>query len=408
MPIPIPRQCHCKVGAVRTALLVLLVVVIGLLQLRSQTEPEGTGQALAKPRTETMSPASFGPKELPRSSKSPSRQAPLRDGQPCGELPARFPDSIPPLVHWTSKDGRIATKLLPTVRSWRRLLDIDISNRSASGQLIFNNRWHFMHWDDRQISELIAKHHPRLSRSYGKLASGLERSDIGRLAVLHHVGGLYVDLDVELLRDPTPLLRPAQLRGPSRLAENFSCESAVWSQEPPAHPIFVYNRSSIISNAVMMSRANQTFLTFVLNNWPDWFERVWAEKSRRKDTQAVQVTGPAMLQEFYNNYTALKPREPALDWCANMLADPDVFQPISDHYYGPKRMKHVCVKDAARMNELQRLLCQRMAREKFKEKQVPKSAYTVHKFMHLSYENRLRRLQTSAISSVLPILTCEI
>ncbi|PAA62428.1 hypothetical protein BOX15_Mlig029028g1 [Macrostomum lignano] len=329
----------------------------------------------------------------------------------CGELPYRFPDSIPPLVHWTSKDGRVPAKLIPIVRSWRRLLDVRLNDSSSADRNSSNadefptDRWHFMHWDDKQISELISKHYPYLVQSYRKLVNGLERSDIGRLVVLHHVGGLYIDTDVELLRDPTPLLRPSQLQG-AGLTPNFDCESAVWSQEPVEHPTFIFNMNkSLISNAVMMSRANHSFLSFVLKTWPSWFERNWEKATRRSVNDAIKVTGPLMLQKFYDNYTVLKQSDRPKDWCGSMLSEQDTFQPLSDLYYGAARLKEVC-SNAAKLNLLQRQYCKRLADAKFKQKQIPKSSYTVHRFLHMSYRRYFLRL--TAMSEILPILKCNV
>ncbi|PAA62426.1 hypothetical protein BOX15_Mlig008309g2 [Macrostomum lignano] len=347
-----------------------------------------------------------------------------------------FPDSIPPLVHWTSKSGRVPAKLVPIVRSWRLLLNVRINNSrnfSAGDQLALlksNNlqdfgtsngsitngsnkdvdsfstdRWHFMHWDDKQISELISKHYPYLVQSYRKLVNGLERSDIGRLVVLHHVGGLYVDTDVELLRDPTPLLRPSQLQE-AGLTPNFDCESAVWSQEPIEHAAFPFDLPALILNAVMMSRANHSFLSFVLTNWPPWFEQNWAKKRGRKSIDAVHVTGPVMLQKFYKKYTALKQSDRPADWCGNMLAEPGAFHPLNDVAYVPKRLKTACAKPE-KLSKLQKQFCSPLTISNLELKQIPNTSYTVHKFMHLSYrENNFSN--SIRISSIVPIFRCKV
>ncbi|PAA64038.1 hypothetical protein BOX15_Mlig025341g1 [Macrostomum lignano] len=329
----------------------------------------------------------------------------------CGELPFRFPDSIPPLVHWTSKDGRVPAKLIPIVRSWRRLLDVRLNDSSSADRNSSNadefptDRWHFMHFDDKQISELISKHYPYLVQSYRKLVNGLERSDIGRLVVLHHVGGLYVDTDVELLRDPTPLLRQSQLQG-AGLTPNFDCESAVWSQEPTEHAVFTFNLPALISNAVMMSRAKHSFLNFVLKNWPAWFNQNWAKKVFRSHLDAFRVTGPRMLHTFYEKYTALKKSDRPADWCGNMLAEADAFQPIWDVAWIPDRLKSLC-KKSEKLSPLKRRHCKRLNGTKFSTKQIPNRSFTVHRFMHLSYRGRLR-MATSPISSILPIFGCRL
>uniref|UniRef100_A0A1I8FK98 Sulfotransfer_1 domain-containing protein n=1 Tax=Macrostomum lignano TaxID=282301 RepID=A0A1I8FK98_9PLAT len=126
----------------------------------------------------------------------------------------------------------------------------------------------------------------------------------GRLVVLHHVGGMLRRSGRwKLRRDLSPLLMPN-----SESRASGICRTALWSQEPPEHAAFIFNRPSLISNAVMMSRANHSFLNYVVNTWPAWFEANWAKK-RRGIHQAIHVTGPGMLQNFYDKYAGMRKAE---------------------------------------------------------------------------------------------------
>uniref|UniRef100_A0A1I8FF25 Glyco_hydro_18 domain-containing protein n=1 Tax=Macrostomum lignano TaxID=282301 RepID=A0A1I8FF25_9PLAT len=76
------------------------------------------------------------------------------------------------------------------------------------------DRWHFMHWDDKQISELISKHYPYLVQSYRKLVNGAgaairhrpsgRAAPVGRSVRRHGCGSCF-----EIRH---PLLRPSQLQ----------------------------------------------------------------------------------------------------------------------------------------------------------------------------------------------------
>ncbi|PAA79025.1 hypothetical protein BOX15_Mlig014093g3 [Macrostomum lignano] len=325
---------------------------------------------------------------------------PLVKGMKCGEVQHRFPDSMPPIVHWTTKDGRVHKKLINIVQSWQLL------NKNSS------IKWYYMHWDDYQISRLVEKHYPQLRKSYAKLSNGLERSDIGRLVVLHHVGGMYVDLDVELRRDLSPLLMPnSESRGDNSTAASSSvgnCRTALWSQEPPEHAAFIFNRPSLISNAVMMSRANHSFLNYVVNTWPAWFEANWAKK-RRGIHQAIHVTGPGMLQNFYDKYAAMRKAERPDDWCNEMIAEPEMFQPIMDENFIRSWLRTNCGNSArmARLSELKQEHCRQIKCANFKNRAVPSTSYTVHRFMHLSY-GAMKLDDSECILRMLPVLTCTI
>ncbi|WP_222875558.1 glycosyltransferase family 32 protein [Terrihabitans soli] len=63
--------------------------------------------------------------------------------------------------------------------------------------------WEFLLWDDADLDTLFAKSYPHYVDAYRRIASGVIRSDLGRLAFLHHIGGFYFDTDY-LLYKPIP------------------------------------------------------------------------------------------------------------------------------------------------------------------------------------------------------------
>eukprot|EP00878_Enallax_costatus_P004173 GHUV01004402.1.p1 GENE.GHUV01004402.1~~GHUV01004402.1.p1 ORF type:complete len:472 (+),score=66.76 GHUV01004402.1:83-1498(+) len=56
-------------------------------------------------------------------------------------------------------------------------------------------------WDDRDIREFMLQYYPDLVPiPYDEFLSGAERSDLWRVLVLHKLGGVYADLDVQCLK----------------------------------------------------------------------------------------------------------------------------------------------------------------------------------------------------------------
>lgn len=110
-------------------------------------------------------------------------------------LPVRAVSSVlaaPCLVHRTAKRADALARLDAAERaafadSWARRLP------AACSTLL---------WDDAAGTELVRAAAPALLPQYAWLRTGTERGDVARLLALYHHGGVYADLDVELVRPP--------------------------------------------------------------------------------------------------------------------------------------------------------------------------------------------------------------
>ena len=127
----------------------------------------------------------------------------------------------------------------------------------------------------------------------------IQRADAVRYFILHHFGGLYVDLDFECLKPLEPVLHG---------------RSCVFGSEPRAHAL-AYRMPVIIGNALMAS---------VLGH-PLWLDVHKALVRHREalDTRGPDVlrsTGPLMLTDVVQCY--------ATDWVT--VYPPDVFYPQLD------------------------------------------------------------------------------
>ena len=50
-------------------------------------------------------------------------------------------------------------------------------------------------WTDATIEQLVAQHYPQLLSVYRGYPSNIQRADVARYVILHHVGGIYADID---------------------------------------------------------------------------------------------------------------------------------------------------------------------------------------------------------------------
>lgn len=65
----------------------------------------------------------------------------------------------------------------------------------------------YMLWTDDLSREFIAKHYPSHLRMYDSYEFPIQRADSIRYFILHHFGGIYMDLDIGCRRRLDPLLQ---------------------------------------------------------------------------------------------------------------------------------------------------------------------------------------------------------
>ena len=98
---------------------------------------------------------------------------------------------IPRILHQMYRDAdSIPVEFRPLMSSWRRLLP----------------HWRFNLWTDAAIERMIALNYPTVLPLYETLPHDIQRFDLARYLILHHCGGVYADLDYELLGDLEPWL----------------------------------------------------------------------------------------------------------------------------------------------------------------------------------------------------------
>lgn len=102
---------------------------------------------------------------------------------------------IPRLIHQSWKTREIPEHLREFQRSWQ----------------VHHPAWEYRLWTDGDNQRLIDEHYPQFAAFYQKLSPSILKADFVRMAYLHHLGGLYVDLDFEALRPLDALLDQSQI-----------------------------------------------------------------------------------------------------------------------------------------------------------------------------------------------------
>jgi len=135
---------------------------------------------------------------------------------------------IPKIIHQTWKSQDIPKHLRGYQESWLR-------NHPG---------WEYRLWDDAANETLIAEHYPEFLDYYQRATPRILGIDMVRLAYLHRYGGIYADLDYEILRPLDDLLNTTQaIVGRERggiglmLRKSDYIINALMAS-PPGHPLW--------------------------------------------------------------------------------------------------------------------------------------------------------------------------
>lgn len=170
---------------------------------------------------------------------------------------------IPRIIHQSWKShASIPKRFQPWMRSWTNM----------------HPAWTYVFWTDADNLALFQKLYPEylhVAKSVGKI--GL--ADMARYALLHSVGGLYVDADFECVKPFDQLLRENEL---------------FLSSEPRVHSVLLENSDSVVlCNALMASKPKHRFWLRVLDAIKTKFER-------EGNNGPVGLTGPLIVKQTYN------------------------------------------------------------------------------------------------------------
>ncbi|KAI6034362.1 glycosyltransferase family 32 protein [Pisolithus microcarpus] len=137
----------------------------------------------------------------------------------------------------------------------------------------------YMLWTDASSREFIAEHYPWFLDTFDNYQFTIQRADAIRYFVLHHYGGVYLDLDVGCLRPLDPLLVYSVIL-------------------PKTIPVGV-------SNDLMFAEEKHPFLAQTIHNLVT-FDHSWILNY----PTVMFSTGPMFLSAQYSLYTSSHPSEP--------------------------------------------------------------------------------------------------
>lgn len=107
------------------------------------------------------------------------------------ETDAPQPSRVPKIIHQTWKTEQIPERWVPVRESCAAA----------------HKDWEYMLWTDKSGRELIEREYPWFLPVYDGYRYPIQRADAVRYFILHHYGGVYMDLDIGCVRPMDSLLR---------------------------------------------------------------------------------------------------------------------------------------------------------------------------------------------------------
>ena len=201
---------------------------------------------------------------------------------------------IPKIIHQTWKD-----KNLPPIIY--KLVSENISFLKSKG-------YEYMFWTDDMILKLITEEYPNFYNIYKLARTGVQKGDIARIILVYHYGGIYIDLDVIVLRDFEELL---DMRNSNKLYITY---------EPSGQTNALYNNDKYLCNAFFAANKNNSMLKIILNNIPEYIKNYTENIFQKFDI-------------FGGSYFKSIIEDPSNNWAKNevyIIDDRELFYPIND------------------------------------------------------------------------------
>jgi hypothetical protein len=136
---------------------------------------------------------------------------------------------IPKIIHQTWKSADIPQHLRGFQDSWR----------------CYHPDWEYRLWNDSANAALIAEHYPEFLVYFQQATPNILRIDLVRLAYLHRHGGIYADLDYEVIRPLDDLLdTPRAIVGREHSGVGLGLRGHDYiinalMASPPGHPLWL-------------------------------------------------------------------------------------------------------------------------------------------------------------------------
>ncbi|MGF1655767.1 MAG: glycosyltransferase [Verrucomicrobiales bacterium] len=174
---------------------------------------------------------------------------------------------IPRILHQMWRDSEVPDAWHAYMQSWR----------------VHHPGWSFKFWTDKDLRLFVADRFPAFLPAYDTYPAAIFRADAARIMLLRYFGGIYADLDMEVLGSLDLIL------------DN---QGLVLGLQPPevlkAEQVRNPGLPQILSNACMASRPGHPF-------WEKVLDALWLHS---RHTEVVEATGALLLTKVWQSCPA--------------------------------------------------------------------------------------------------------
>jgi mannosyltransferase OCH1-like enzyme len=225
--------------------------------------------------------------------QTPESAADLADNWDiCAEpSPVTEPMKIPKILHQTYMNASLPAKFSEWRNSWLKHFPV------ADG-------WKHFLWLDADNDAFIKENYPWFWETYSNYDEKIKKIDSVRAFLLYHYGGIYADLDMEVLKDPTSLF-------------NGDTDMAFFYLQP--NPRVGDDVLGNIPNALMASTKGHPFWMFLAHQFKE-----------HAGEYVFQATGPdittSSLQKYRAQHRDAKVKiYPSKYWSPSLYGTPEIF-----------------------------------------------------------------------------------
>lgn len=115
-----------------------------------------------------------------------------------------------------------------------------------------NQNFEFKLWTDSNIEDFLKTNYKNIYKIYSNNILGVQKSDLARLAILHYYGGIYIDLDILLIKNLNDLF-------------DYNKDILYISYEPTEQTKYVWNMENYICNAFFACNKNNIIIQHIID-----------------------------------------------------------------------------------------------------------------------------------------------
>lgn len=222
-------------------------------------------------------------------------------------------------ANWTPTPEEIAAEQIPRIiHQTYKTRDIPEGDWTSAHELCLNlhrstEQWRHILWTDETASRFIEHEYPEFFSTYQAYLYPIQRVDAMRYFILHHYGGVYIDLDIGCARSMESLLQfPAFF---PRTSPTGVSNDLIGSRK--GHPFMLELGEALLRQGGRM-RYGTKYMTVFFSTGPMFVNRILARYWRTAERRAGADRVVILPRNFYSeSLTAYFMHFPGSSWHGN-------------------------------------------------------------------------------------------